>query len=105
MEQQQQQQPAGLLSDIKANPVIPDDRSTLQPHGEQLKRGTQAPEFNPNAEFVDTDTQQMRPHGLAEVVAAERPVLDDQQSTPFHTTDKGGVHRPEGATAGGGHGL
>ncbi len=46
---EQQQQPGHLLADVRANPVIPDDQSRLQPHGEAIKRGPDAPEYNPNA--------------------------------------------------------
>ncbi|GLC71325.1 hypothetical protein PLESTF_001103200 [Pleodorina starrii] len=69
------------------------------------------------AEMVDVTTDQLREHTLAEAVERDRPLLDDQQGTPFHTADKeGGTKSPSsssprastaggGGLQGGGHGL
>ncbi|GIL59972.1 hypothetical protein Vafri_14616 [Volvox africanus] len=94
-----------LASAIEQNPAILDNRSTLQPHGDMLKRGPGVSEFNPKVELVDVTTEELRAHNLIETVQHERPLLDDQQGTPYHTTskEKGMTERSE--LQGGGHGL
>ncbi|GIL92620.1 hypothetical protein Vretifemale_20130 [Volvox reticuliferus] len=96
-----------LASAIEQNPAILDNRSTLQPHGDKLKRSPGVSEFNPKVELVDVTTEELREHKLAETVQHERPILDDQQATPYHAASKERGIMERGRLQGGGdrHGL
>ncbi|KAG2493586.1 hypothetical protein HYH03_008105 [Edaphochlamys debaryana] len=94
-----------LAAALADTPLQLDDQTRSNPHGEKVKRGPDAPAVSPNVELVDASTDQVRPCSLAEAVASEAPVLDDKSTTPFHSTDKEGVHAEGGAAAGGGHGA
>lgn len=95
----------GLLGSIAANPAVLDNHHRTPPHGEKVKLGPDHEPYNPNVEFMDTSTSEMREHSLAEDVAADKPIPDDQLGTPYHTTDKRGAHPVPGALEGGGHAL
>ncbi|PNH05883.1 hypothetical protein TSOC_007820 [Tetrabaena socialis] len=92
-----------LAGAVRHSPPVLDAQDRTPPHGERVKRSPQSDAVSPNVELVDMSTEEMREHGLAERVAADKPVLDEQGSTPYHTTDKAGVHDLTAELQGGGH--
>ncbi|KAG2449178.1 hypothetical protein HYH02_005925 [Chlamydomonas schloesseri] len=72
-----------------------DDQSALQPHGEKLKRGPDSEETHETGPlYADMTTPQLHTTSLAEAVAGDRPLLDDQSTTPPHTASKAGHGLP-----------